>query len=1028
MSFHEIRKLEHNHFTISSCTPTRLRLRLPLLHRNHVFSPQLKAFIKKNTLLKTASLNPRTGSLLLSHSMNTPGTRSFLEALDNWLEKLPHSKKSTERTSNHFPAPGPETSASNSNKHQRSVNWHQLESSQTLVLLGSKENWGISRHQADKRLALSGLNTINESKPRSRLNILAGQILTLPVGMLGASALISLATGGAVDALVIAGVVAINSLVGYLTEQNAEKTIRSLTRTNPPPIKLLREGCFVSVAAEQVTTGDILCLFPGDYIAADARLISVNQLSVDESSLTGESIPSDKYNGLCLDDTPVADRHNMVFMGCLVAAGSAQAVVVATGANTEIGLIQTLANSAQTPETPLQQQLNQIGTELALMSAGACGLFFTVGLLRGYGFVPMLKSSISLAVAAVPEGLPAVATTTLALGIQKMRKQHVLIRRLDAVEALGSVQVLCLDKTGTLTENRMQVAAISSGQGLTELHHGQFSSPPAEHNKEHNEIWLSSLVMSLCSEVTLTETEGEVSLEGSATEKALVEMALNAGLKVESLRRQYPLLKMEYRSENRNYMRSIHSISQNEVLLAVKGSPPDVLALCQWYQRDGKQHPLTETDRQHILKTNEAMGMRALRVLAAAYNQASPPINSEQPALVWLGLVGMSDPLRAGIKPLIKTLQGAGIKTVMITGDQSNTAYAIGKELGLSNGRALETLDSKSLKNVNPELLKTLVKKVDVYARVSPANKLEIVQALQDAGQIVAMTGDGINDGPALKASDIGVAMGRDGTEMARSVADVLLEDDNLASVLSTVSEGRTIYANIRKSIYFLLSTNLSEIATMMTSVSLGLGNPLNPMQLLWINLVSDIFPGLGLALEPPDADVLKRSPRNPDEGIIQSSDYGRLGFESLVLTAGSITALSYGLQRYGTGPKASTITFMTLANAQLLHAFSCRSREPCVWPNRKRPANPYLNKALALSFGLQTAAVTVPPLRKLLKTTTLGFMDILVIVLSSSAPLAANEITKTFKIKSAAFKTPAAEQTNIEPVNRTAENEARTL
>ncbi|MGH7961805.1 MAG: cation-translocating P-type ATPase, partial [Candidatus Binatia bacterium] len=641
---------------------------------------------------------------------------------------------------------------------------------------------------------------------------------------------------------------------------------------------------------------------------------------------------------------------------------------------------------------------------------------FAIGLLRGYGFLEMLKTAISLAVAAVPEGLPTVATTTLALGIRHMRQHHVLIRRLEAVETLGCVQTICLDKTGTLTLNKMSVVAVHTGMQRLQVAEGVFKTGEACLDPlACDELVKLAQVCVLCSETEIERQNGHYILKGSPTENALIHMAASAGVDILRLREERPAFQVHLRSENRNFMSTLHRAEESGAdqngangnpplsFLAVKGSPAEVLDMCAWHVKEGARVPFTDGDRLTIENENERMAGEALRVLGAAYGHVADGTQDaeEHTGLTWLGLIGMADPIRAGVKEVIAGFHGAGITTVMITGDQSPTAYAIGKELHLSRGDQLEILDSTHLTNIDPPVMSALAEKVQVFARVSPAHKLQIVQALQQAGKVVAMTGDGINDGPALKAADIGIAMGNAGTDVAREVADVVLEDDNLETMIIAISQGRTIYHNIRKSVHFLLSTNLSEIMVMFTSMAAGLGQPLNPMQLLWINLLSDIAPGLALALEPPEPDVLRQPPRNPADPIIQPADFRRIAFESATLSVGALGAYGYGLFRYGMGPQAGTLAFTSLTTGQLLHALTSRSEKHNVFDGigtvhpPPLPPNPYLNAALIGSFALQGLALVVPGLRRLLGIAPLSLVDGVVIGASALLPFVVNENTK---------------------------------
>jgi Ca2+-transporting ATPase len=619
-----------------------------------------------------------------------------------------------------------------------------------------------------------------------------------------------------------------------------------------------------------------------------------------------------------------------------------------------------------------------------------------VGLLRGYSWLEMLKSSISLAVAAVPEGLPTVATTTLALGIANMRKQKVLIRRLDAVETLGSIQAICMDKTGTITTNKMSVVDLYADGKQIQVESEKLMAGEEFINPATSEPLLKLIhVLTLCNESEVNQENGNYVVKGSATENALIYLGINAGVDIASLRSTYPPLKINQRSQDRNYMTSLHPTPDGQKMLAVKGSPAEVLAMCSWQLKDGGVVALSQSDRLTLNMENDRMAGNGLRVLAAAYLIDHPIDMQNREDLIWLGLVGMKDPIRKGVKKLIREFHQAGIDTIMITGDQSPTAYAIAKELDLNHGQPLEILDSIHLNNIQPEIMEALCNHVQVFARISPANKLQIVQALQNSGKVVAMTGDGINDAPALKAANVGIAMGHTGTDVAREVADVVLEDDNLETMIVAVSRGRTIYNNIRKSVHFLLATNTSEIMVMLVAIATGIGQPLNAMQLLWLNLVTDIFPGLALALEPPESDVLSQPPRSPQEPIIKTADFQRIFWESTALSVSSLGAYTYAIRSYGMGPQASTIGFMSLTIAQLMHALTCRSKKHSIFSQQKLPPNQYLALALGGSFTLQILAAILPGIKGLLQITPISLVDSVVIGTSAILPLLVNEATK---------------------------------
>lgn len=981
--------------TIHSSVKGRARYKVKELYRSPSLKSYLERSLAKNPEITYISANPLTSNILvLFHQINSNKIKFLIEqAVLNFqkhpeftqIEKLTDFKKSRQAVVNA--------------KEQNRENWHLMAAAKVIDAFNTSKS-GLSDESARVNLHEYGLNILSQIETRSDLSILIDQFKSLPVALLGVAAGISVFTGGVVDAVVIMGVVGLNAAIGYFTESQSERIIQSLKNQEQTSTWVIRESQQTEIPTENVVLGDILILKPGSYVPADARLIEADNLSVDESALTGESIPVTKNTAsLTTQDVPLGDRLNMTYKGTLVTGGQGLAVVVATGKFTEMGKIQQLVGEAKTTETPLERQLDEVGGQLVLIGMGICGLVFGLGLLRGYGLVQMLKSSISLAVAAVPEGLPTIATTTLALGIRNMRKNKVLVRSLSAVEALGSVQTICLDKTGTITENKMSVVEILTDTRHIRVSNGEFIADQENINPYTSDELLKLIhVVVLCNESqVIKQSDGEYVVTGSATENALIYIAISAGVDVIELRQKYLLLQTNLRSENRNIMSTIHETCDCHKLVAVKGNPAEVIQICRSWMKNGQVMPLTEEDRRVIEIENDRLASKALRVLAVAYSYIDNLNNGNdrESDLIWLGLIGMADPIRQGAKQLIGDFHQAGIDTVMITGDQSPTAYAIAKELDLSRDPQLEILDSTDLNNLTPETLAALSDKVDVFARISPSNKLQIVQALQAAGKVVAMTGDGINDAPALKAAQVGVAMGKGGTDVAREVADIVLEDDRLETMMIAVSRGRTIYNNIRKSVHFLLATNMSEIMVMTTATALGLGEPLNAIQLLWLNLVTDIFPGLSLAMEAPEPDILSQPPRNPHEPIIKNSDFGRITFESATISVSCLAAYGYAMSRYGIGPQASTIAFMSLTSGQLLHTLSCRSEKHSIFSKEKLPNNPYLNAAIVGSFGIQILAIAVPQLRSLLNIAPISFVDGAVIGGSALLPLLVNESTK---------------------------------
>ncbi|MFZ2087541.1 MAG: HAD-IC family P-type ATPase [Desulfobaccales bacterium] len=989
----------------------RVRYRVEGLYRSESLKRLLESRLALVKGIKQVSASHLTGNLLVCFNTgNTHETITDLIAgiVTEHQNNFGHSRGESDfpqqtgrqaTSGNPGPSPGILKSLLFAAVAQPREPWHLWEADAVAARWKISPDQGLTVGQVAENLKTYGPNLLPESEPRSGWEIFFDQFKSLPVALLGAAAGLSVVTGGLVDAILIMGVVVANAAIGYKTETESEKIIRSLQTLVRPAAMVRRDGQLQEVSAEEVVPGDLVVLRPGSYVPADARLLTANHLSVDESALTGESLPVLKSpQALTHENIPLADRVNMVFMGTLVTGGEGLAVVVATGSFTEIGLIQTLVGEAATPETPLERQLATVGDQLVIVCCSVCGVVFLIGLWRGFTFLEMLRNAICLAAAAVPEGLPAAATTTLALGIRDMRHHHVLIRRLNAVETLGSVQTICLDKTGTITRNQMSVVQIYAGMKSVRVNNGQPLDPVNKYAALNSKDLRRLLEVSvLCNETEIYRENGHYDLRGTPTEKALMELALGAEVDVEDLRTHYPLLKTHHRAEGRNYMGTVHQHPKKGKFLALKGGPTDVLGMCGWYLKGGRRLPLSEDDKVAIESENEYMaGGEAQRVLGMAYAEGDLAQDLETPdGLTWIGMVGMIDPIRDGVKEAIAAIQRAGIDTVMITGDQGPTAYAIGRELRLSGELPLEILDSSHLSQLDPQTLRALAQRVHVFARVSPSNKLEIVQALQKSGRVIAMTGDGVNDSPALKAADVGIAMGGTGTDIAREVADVVLEEDNLETLIVAIRDGRTTYNNIRKSVHFFLATNLSEIMITFVALAVGLGSPLTAAQLLWINLISDIFPGLALAMEEAEPDILERPPRDPQRPIFTAGDYQRMAVESTALTAGSMGAFGYGIWRYGLGPQASTMAFHALTAGQLLHAVSCRSESIGLFSSKRLPPNPYLTWAVGGSLALQGLTLVIPGLRGLLGLTPIRLLDGLVIAASSLVPLLVNEATK---------------------------------
>lgn len=874
--------------------------------------------------------------------------------------------------------------------------WHLRPAEEALTHYEVSRTGGLSSAEVAHKLR-EGLNLLPQPHTRSSFELLASQFKSLPVGLLGISALLSLATGGVAEAISIAAVLALNGGIGYVTEKRAEATIASLSELVDENTPVIRDGAVVQVPTSHIVPGDLLVLAPGVHVPADARMVQSSGMTIDESALTGESHAVHKHSAALGQPAALADRTNMVYMGTSVAAGTGLAVVVGTGERTEIGAIQAAMEMAEQPKTPIQKEMDSLGNRLVKISGLICLGVFGIGLLRGQGWLQMLKSSISLAIAAVPEGLPTVATTSLARGLRVMRAKQMLIRRLQAVETIGAIHTICFDKTGTLTMNRMAAVAVTTGTRRLTLVDGQLQ--PLIQSASQKEGGDVARLLQLCvlSNETIVHSDDPAAFlsSGSSTENALVRLAEEVGIITSALRHAFPLLHAQLRGEGRNYMRTVHATPDGNHLIAVKGSPLEVLSMSARMQSGSDVVELTDELRRRIELENEQMAARQLRVLGFAYAQqdVSEEASDNAGNLIWAGLVGLADPLRPGAQQMIRQLHRAGIHTTMITGDQHATAYAVGQSLGLACGTEPRILDSDHLEDIAPDELAARAAKADIFARVSPAKKLHIVRALQQSGKVVGMTGDGINDGPALRAADVGIAMGRHGTDLARSAADVVLADDRLEIVLDAIRQGRTITNNIEKSLHFLISSNLSEILVVLGAVATTGATPLTPMQLLWINLLSDVFPAIALAAEPAEGDVMERPPRAPNKRLIANEDLKRYGLEGSLIAGGALAAYGYGFLRYGGGPRAGTLAFNSLMLGQLLHAYSCRSRHRGLFGKGER--NGKLDLAIVGSIGLQLLANLIPGLRSLLGTGVTSMPDIGVMLAGAGIPMLINDATK---------------------------------
>jgi len=978
----------------------RGRYQIPALMYSETCKKYLEYTLTNREGIKDSYANPITGNILVHFNSNNThkSIGLLLEKLliqaNGAFDSIEESKTTCDISYDPSKRPGQLYHSMCPFLSTQEKAWHTIDTKTILNEFNTDIYNGLPLSISKERFLQHGRNRLPEATKRSSLLMLMGQFTNLPIALLGVAAGFSALTGGLLDAAIITGVIVLNGAIGFYMESQAEKTIQSLKTFITPSAEVIRDGKEEIIQADQVVPGDLLILKPGTYVAADCRIIEAVHLSIDESALTGESMPVSKH-ALIIDvvSTPLADRKNMAYMGTLVTGGSGKAIVIGTGMETEIGRLKMLLDANKTPETPIEKQLRHMGNQLVYIGIGIGGSTFLLGLLIGYGAVQMFKMSIFVAIATIPEGLPTAATLTFALGINRMKKRSILIRQLQSVETMGAIQTICFDKTGTITHNRMTVVQIFSGNQFIDI-----QSDKQFHSHNNEELSLLFQTITLCNESQINyDSDGNYYLNGSPTENALIHIAISSGIHIDELRKEYPLHQVNLRSEYRLYMSTVHlCASSNQIMVALKGSPPEVLRLCNWEMVDGQLIELTDESRQRIEIANGRMAGAALRVLGVAYKTLDKLDKDQlETDLIWLGIVGMTDPIREGVKELIQVFHNAGIETVMITGDQSPTAHAVAKLLNLSQTEHVEVLDSTTLIDINPNVMEALAKKVHVYSRVSPAHKLKIVQALQSNGKVVAMTGDGINDGPALKSADIGIAMGATGTDIAREVADVILERDDLETLIEALRSGRTIQANIKKSVRFFLSTNFSEIMLMTSAMMTGTGFPLNAMQLLWINLISDIFPGIALSMEPPDINTLTNPPRDPSSPLFLRTEYLEMIKESAIITGSSFAAYFYGILNYGTGAKAGTIAFHTLTASQLIHALTCRSTKHQKIMDKEMSRNFFLDLAVGGSLVLQIALGFIPGIKRIMNLSPLNVKDLLVIIGSTFISTFINELTK---------------------------------
>jgi len=915
--------------------------------------------------------------------------------------------------------------------------WYALSSELCATRLNAHPERGLSGEDARGRLAVQGPNELPEAQPPSLLRLFLSQFTSVIVWVLIGAAVISGLLEDWLDAAAILAIVFFNGLLGFVQEFRAERSLAALRKMSVATARVFRDGVLRSIPARELVPGDLILLEAGDRIPADARLIYTTNFQTQEASLTGESTPVEKgVDVFSPIDLPLAERTNMAFMGTIAVSGKARALVVATAVRTELGRIAAMiqkATEAERAETPLQRRLEQFGYTLLWLALAVVTVVFLLGYLRGEPAVLMLLTAVSLAVAAVPEGLPAVVTITLALGVTRMVKRHALIRKLPAVETLGSATVICSDKTGTLTKNEMTVTRLFTGDRVFEVT-GEGYEPVGEIREKGSELKVLSSELCgsnlhlenaelrtqnsvpsqspalrelltaavLCNGATLREENGTWQVIGDPTEGALLVAAAKVALTKEGLEDTAPFEKEIPFDPERKMMTVIRRTADGNMAY-VKGAPDVLLPRCTHrLTLDGLIEPMSDQQQQIMLDTNASLAQQTLRVLAVAHRRLDDPgmnLSTEavEEDLVFLGLFAMKDPLRPEAAEAVRLCRQAGITTSMITGDHKETAVAIARELGLHHEDGI-ALSGSEINHLTDEQLVQCIERVAVYARVSAEHKLRIVQAWKRRGAIVAMTGDGVNDAPAIKAADIGVAMGLSGTDVTKEAADMVVTDDNFASIAAAVEEGRGIFDNIRKTIHFLLSCNVSEVLVMLFATLIGLPLPLLPIQILWMNLVTDGFPALALAVDPKSPDLMKRPPRRPEARLLDGGRLLAIGGEGLMLGLIALGAFSYSL--YGLHrelDQARTVAFTVMVVVQLVHVFNCRSDRLSLF-ELGVGTNRALVWAFLLSLVVQVAVLTVSAAAPVFKIASLPVEDWALIGIMALLPLVIMESIKLLR------------------------------
>ncbi len=868
--------------------------------------------------------------------------------------------------------------------------WQTLRKEEVLRKLSTDEKQGLTEKEVRERQEKYGKNKLQEKKKESFIVKFIKQFNDFMIIILIIASIISAVVSKMqgendyVDSIIIIGIVVFNALMGVIQEAKAEKSIEALKQMTPQLAKTIRNGKTVEVNAEELVKGDIIILDAGNFVPADCRILESHNLKIEESSLTGETQGAEKdADAICSKNAPLGDMKNMAFMASITVNGHGKAVVTDTGMSTKVGQIANMIIEDEAPQTPLQKKLGEVGKILGLACLAICVIIFVMGLIKHIEPVEMFMTSVGLAVAAIPEGLPAIVTIMLSIGVTKMAKKNSIIRKLPAVETLGSSSVICSDKTGTLTQNKMKVVDVRS----------------------QNKKFIIELA-TLCTDCDINVESGVPQVSGEPTEKAIVEECINIGTVKDKLENFMPRINEIPFDSNRKMMTTIHKIG-NKYRIITKGAPDVLLQKCT------KQVDLiTEMQNQYNIKIkslenlkiqsdNRQMAQKALRVIAVAYKDLDTlpsKIDSQyiENNLTFVGLIGMIDPPREGVKEAVQVCKNSGIKTVMITGDHLETAKAIAKDLGILEHKDM-AITGQELDKMSQNQLEKKIRDYSVFARVTPEHKVRIVKAWQKNGAVVAMTGDGVNDSPALKNADIGIAMGKNGTDVAKNAADIILTDDNFVTIVEAVKQGRNIYDNIKKAIHFLIATNIGEIVTIFMGLVLGLKSPLLAIQLLWINLVTDSLPAIALGLEKPEKDIMQRKPVDSKKGIFADGLWNKIIVEGIMIGVLTLVAFSIGNKYYGL-EAGRTMAFLSIGFLELIHSFNVKNEKSIFEAGLFE--NKYLVGSFVLGIFIQAIVVVVPTFAKVFEVVPLNLTQWIITVAISILPVPVIELQKKLDFK----------------------------